>query len=523
MNRAGAASNGREVNFFSHTRVRSVPRTRPRPSSVWRALLVALICTSSAPAADLLVENVTIVSPEQAAALPNRYVLIRDGRIVNVSDKPLAAGSAGRRIDGRTRFLTPGLTDSHVHVSDASGLPFVPGDPTIAALRETFQQQQPRSYLYFGVTQLLDPSNEPVGIAVFEAQPRRPDLIRCGAAPALDGYPSLFFDRSMRYRIMPTYIFEPANAVDHPLPAGEDSAQHTPEAVVAKIAAGGARCVKVFIEDGFGARSDWPILSLESLRRVREATRKHGLLLMAHANALGMQRIALDVPVDVLAHGVWNWDEFDGQDGMPPAIANHLRSVYARRIGYQPTLRVLYGTADLFREDTLKDPTYAKVVPPSVLAWYGTPAGQWYKEVMKKEAGGAPDTKIMQSQLIVAARGMRAAKFLHDLGHPLLLGSDTPSAPTYGNQPGYDTFREMRAMAQAGIPLASILRAGTINNARQFGIDKDYGAVSAGKVANLLLLEANPLETIRAWSQIDKVILHGEVIERATLAADRAP
>jgi imidazolonepropionase-like amidohydrolase len=517
-----ATPGARAVNHFSHKRTSS-SRMRYLWIAVARASWSALAlcsCVASATAADLLIENVTIVSPDQAAPMAKRHVLIRDGRIASVSAQPISAPAA-RRIDGRARFLTPGLMDSHVHVSDAPGLPFTQGEPTIDALRAAFQRQQPRSYLYFGVTQLLDPSNEPSGIAAFEAQPQRPDLIRCGAAPALDGYPTVFFDRAVRYRILPTFIFEQANATAHPLLDGERAEDHTPESVVARIAASGARCVKVFIEDGFGDRTDWPMLSTDTLRRVREEARKRGLLLMAHANALGMQRIALDVPVDVLAHGLWNWDEFAGQAGIPPAIADHLRAIWAKRIGYQPTLRVLYGTADLFREDTLKDPVYAKVVPPRLLEWYATPAGQWFREQMKKEAGGAPDAKIMQSQLIVAERGMRAAKFLNDLGAPLLLGSDTPSSPTFGNQPGYDTFREMRAMAQAGIPLLAIFRAATVNNAQQFGIDKDYGTVAAGKIANLLLLESNPLETIRAWSQIDKIILHGEVIERASLAADR--
>jgi imidazolonepropionase-like amidohydrolase len=102
----------------------------------------------------------------------------------------------------------------------------------------------------------------------------------------------------------------------------------------------------------------------------------------------------------------------------------------------------------------------------------------------------------------------------------MLLGSDTPSAPTYGNQPGYDTFKEMKLMAQAGIPLSAIFAAGTINNARQLGLDKDYGTIEKGKVANLLLLEANPLASVDAWASIDKVILRGEPIDRETLAAN---
>ena len=76
-------------------------------------------------------------------------------------------------------------------------------------------------------------------------------------------------------------------------------------------------------------------------------------------------------------------------------------------------------------------------------------------------------------------------------------------------------------MARSGVPLSAISRAGTINNARQFGLDKDYGTVEAGKVANLLLLTENPLETMRAWTSIDRVILRGSVIKRESLAAPR--
>jgi imidazolonepropionase-like amidohydrolase len=80
----------------------------------------------------------------------------------------------------------------------------------------------------------------------------------------------------------------------------------------------------------------------------------------------------------------------------------------------------------------------------------------------------------------------------------------------------------MRMMAQSGIPLPAIFRAATINNARQFGLAKDYGTIEAGKVANLLLLTENPLETVRAYTSIDRIILRGDVIKRESLAATRA-
>ncbi len=75
-------------------------------------------------------------------------------------------------------------------------------------------------------------------------------------------------------------------------------------------------------------------------------------------------------------------------------------------------------------------------------------------------------------------------------------------------------------MADAGVSLDAILAAATINNARQFHMDKDYGTVEVGKVANLLLLKQNPLTTVDAWSNIHQVILHGDVFERADFAAD---
>ena len=487
---------------------------------------VSLLSATGARAAGepLLIENVTVLSPEQPQPLGNRYVLVREGRIAAVSDQKIAAPAGARRLDGTGKFLAPGITDAHVHVSQAIGLPFVPNDPALAALEKDFFAQQPRSYLYFGVTQVLDPSNLPEKVAEFAAQKLHPDIYRCGAAPVVDGYPLVFVDKAVRHTIFNDYIFELANARDHPLPAGVNAAEHTPEAVVNRIAASGALCVKVFLEDGFGDRTDWPMMSADTLQRVRTAAKKHGLLLAAHANALDMQRMAVAGNVDIIMHGLWNWNALEGERGMPAAIVDHLRTIRDKKIGYQATLRVLPGVTELLDPGVLADPVYAKVVPPALLAWYHTDQAQWFKhEVFGPKTDAAAvlsDIRAANQHWETSERGMRALRYLYELGQPMLLGSDTPSAPTYGNQPGYDTFKEMRTMAQAGIPLSAIFAAGTINNARQLGLDKDYGTVEKGKIANLLLLDGNPLANVEAWTTIDKVILRGEPIERQSLAAD---
>ena len=488
----------------------------------WLLASLAAGLALNGQAQELLIERVTVLSSERSAPLADADVLIRDGRIVRVGTGRLDAPATTRRLDGRGKFLTPGLMDSHVHVSDAAGLPPQANDPKVESLRAALLRQQPRSYLYVGITQVLDLHNTPQGIAAFESQAEHPDIFRCGGAPVVGGYPTMFTHESASRA--PDYLFEPVNQAAHPMPDGDDPAAHTPEAVVERIAASGAICVKVFIEDGMGPARDWPLISGETLSRTRAAAHRRGLLLVAHANAIDMQRIAAASHVDVIAHGLWHWLDASTPSGMPDTIAAHLRDVHARGVGYQPTLRVLPSDAELFDSATLDDPVYATLVPAELLAWYRTDDAQFYKSMLLSyfptSIPAAQIAKVMEPAL---ERNLRATRYLHELGHPLLLASDTPSAATYAAQPGYNTYRELQLMARAGIPLPAIFAAGTINNARQFRLEKDYGTVEPGKIANLLLLEASPLETVNAWDRIDKIILHGKVIDRESLAVARAP
>ncbi len=72
-------------------------------------------------------------------------------------------------------------------------------------------------------------------------------------------------------------------------------------------------------------------------------------------------------------------------------------------------------------------------------------------------------------------------------------------------------------MARAGLPLRDLLKAATIRNAETFGM-QDLGTIEPGKIANLLLLRADPLADVEAWNAIETVILHGELIPRESLA-----
>jgi imidazolonepropionase-like amidohydrolase len=78
----------------------------------------------------------------------------------------------------------------------------------------------------------------------------------------------------------------------------------------------------------------------------------------------------------------------------------------------------------------------------------------------------------------------------------------------------------MKQLQKAGMSLAQIFRAATINNAREFKMESQIGTIELGKVANLVLLKKNPLETIDAYDTITTVFVHGNPIPREDLVAN---
>jgi imidazolonepropionase-like amidohydrolase len=80
----------------------------------------------------------------------------------------------------------------------------------------------------------------------------------------------------------------------------------------------------------------------------------------------------------------------------------------------------------------------------------------------------------------------------------------------------------MQRLVAANVTPAQIFQAATLSNARALHLDGDIGTVSVGKKANLLLLRADPTQTVQAYGDIVKVILGGRVLEPQGLAANQA-
>lgn len=477
-------------------------------------LMVALV--TPVRSQNMVISSVTIITPrigDRVSTTHNQWVDIVDGRIAKISSTPIAVRTKSRLIDGKGKYLIPGLMDSHVHTQTMPGLDR--SDPKLLPLQQAFLKQQPRSYLYYGVTQILDPALTPDAVASFESAPLNPDILFCGAAPIVGGYTLIGESIEQAIQRRPYFIHQPDQ--DGPIPDGFDPQQHTPEAVVMRMKDDGATCIKVYIEDGFGLNSDWPSISMDLLKRVRKAANKQGLLMVAHANALDMQDIALTANVDVLAHGMWNWLNETSQKGLPEAIQQMADKIVKTRTAYQPTLNVMRSLRDVNVPGHLSTDGYKTVVPKPILDWYRSEHGQWFAREMRQGWGTTDLSIIYDRQTQILEQGERVLSYLYAQGHPMLLATDTPPAPTYASQPGLSAYVELQAMHNAGVALPELLSAATLNNALTFGIEQDYGTINTGKIANLLLLTENPLVNVDAYDSIHTVIVHGQPIVRTQL------
>jgi hypothetical protein len=103
---------------------------------------------------------------------------------------------------------------------------------------------------------------------------------------------------------------------------------------------------------------------------------------------------------------------------------------------------------------------------------------------------------------------------LHKGGVPIIMASDSPQV---FNVPGFSIHHEIAAMQEAGIHPYEILKTGSVNVARYFEQEGEYGVLKEGAAADFVLLEANPLENLQALKLIREVVVNGKRLERKQL------
>jgi imidazolonepropionase-like amidohydrolase len=460
-----------------------------------------------------VIENVTLISPERTAPLLHADVVIRGGRIAEIGTN-LVAGPHARRIDGSGRFLIPGLIDSHVHAGHSAAL----DDDAIDAHPElwaAYRAQVPRAYLAFGFTSIVDLDLTPIDHAWFDGTPLHPRFYSCGRGIKVAGGYMAFNVPPLSSANFPNLVYEPKEA-EH-WPKSLDPGDYTAERAVSRAADAGAICVKAFVESGFGT-FNWPYMHTETLREIRTAATAHKLVLMVHANGVDSWRSAVDAHADVIAHGLWIWPGDFGNSVPPPAASNVIAAAARAGTHVQPTMQTVAGERSMLDPSLLDDPRLAFSLPAPVIAYLRSAEGVKARTALLDEYRKASPPSGFEPLLTAGIERTRATFRIMLQDHvSLIFGSDTPAGDGFGNPPGLNGRLELQDWADAGAPLALILRAATLDNATALGLSHELGSIEAGKRADLLLLKENPLKSASAYDSIETVFLKGEPIARETL------
>jgi imidazolonepropionase-like amidohydrolase len=401
--------------------------------------------------------------------LERHTVIVRDGRIAEVGPSgrtPVPAGAT--LVDGRGKFLMPGLGDAHAHLS-------IPGGGAALAERAL------TLYALNGVTMVRSMYTEP-------------------------------HHRDVRDRIERGELIGPRTVIVSPALHGGNA--QTPQAArdsVRKFKADGYRVVKIL-----------PGIPREAFDTLAAEARAAGMPLVGHvASAVGLE--------GALARGYASVEHLDGfLEAMAPPDSTGtprnsgffgfalLQAVEPQRMARLVQMTKASGAAVVPTEMSME--MYASA--DSAAVWVRRPEMQYVPRQLLDQwsaqksnfARNAGVTAENASQFRTLRR--RLIRELHAAGVPLALGSD---AFTMFGVPGFATFVELEIFVASGLTAFDALASSTKEVAKLLRMENVTGTIAVGSVADLVLLDANPLEDIRHVGRQAGVMLRGSWLPRAEI------
>ena len=416
--------------------------------------------------------NVTVVPMDRDRLIANQTVIVRGQTIAEVGPAASVKVPDGAvRVDGRGKFLMPGLSEMHAHI---------PGGPAPDELIDR------TLYLFVsaGVTTIRGMLGHPRHLPLRE--------------------------RAARGEIVSPTIYTTGPSFNGQSATTEEQAR----TMVAEQKAAGYDLLKIH-----------PGLTLPVFNAlVSEANRQH-IPFAGHVPAeVGVHR-ALDARYASIDH-IDGYVEALVKDGTPKEalsktgwfghnlvpyvdeskIAPLVAKTRASGVWIVPTenlMEIFMNTED--PEVFAKRPEIQYMPRPMVEGWIK----------QRKQFLSQPDITPEKSKAFLALR-KRLIKALHDGGVGLLLGSDAIQTMSV---PGYSIHGELEAMARAGLKPFQIYTTGSTNVAKHFGVEKQVGTVAKGMRADLVLVDSNPLADVKNFPRQSGVMVRGRWLPRADIDA----
>jgi imidazolonepropionase-like amidohydrolase len=435
---------------------------------------IALAIATPALAEDLIIDNVTLVDgtgqPEKAAM----SIGVDKGRITFVTPTALAPRVSGRHLDGTGKYLMPGLMDVHIHLKGARS-----GDGGEAGSQAAYDAGAAAlaSYLYSGVTTIYDAGNKAEHILKLRADERAG-------------------------RILAPHILATGNLVTYPGSHGSAMAvtiaswPQDKDKLLRYLDEQKPDIVKLTLEEhGWGTRPLIPLLPADLMQEIILEVNRHGIRTTAHTSSELRATDAIFAGVDSLAHPV-----IQG-----PITDEFAKLMGAKKVPMATTLTIGEGYSRLVEHpEYLDQPLYAAALAPA--------------EIQKLKTETLPAWKArgwtwwMKLMTPIAQENLRK---IHAAGGIIAIGTDQTIGPA--------VHREMELIQAVGIPASDIVTIATLNGARHLGKDKETGSIEPGKIADMLLLSADPTTDVNNIKQIYWVMKSGKLIEEDKLPLAGGP
>ena len=429
-------------------------------------LLFALALAATLRGADgLVIRDVSVFDSNAGAMRAGQTVWIEGERIRAVGARvPVPRGV--RIVDGRGKYLIPGLIDAHVHLVHVLDFAHVTSDEVLPL------------FLQAGVTSVRSTGDaiaaEKLVARFAEAHPDVAPRVFL-ASPLIDGDPP--FHRDIGYAIT-----DPAAVPDF----------------VADMKGWGVATLKLYVG------TERPVG-----RRVIEEGHRAGMMVTGHLGKYTAQDAVAD-GIDCLEH-IWSVFNFI----IPPKTARSdvdldsqaardlIALIRQRNTFVDPTLAVFRNMILLADLPEYSDHADNAIVPERLRQNWRKYLDQHRKTVLTPETLDARRREFRKYEELT---GM-----LYRAGVTLLAGTDTaePFCP-----PGLALHQELEMLVESGLTPAAALTAATMNNARVLKMEGSLGSVEAGRIADLVLLNADPLADIRNTRKIAMVIKSGQVVKR---------